>query len=212
MCINEKVSLSTFLICSLSCIYLFKRNNKNDRWVAIMFGYLGSMQLLEYLMWKDQECNGLNQFATDIGFIHNILQPLVSLLIAYYFTDGKLSPYIYILFIIYLTTSLPEIIKMKKSGQCSRPCNDGEVGLSWKYTNTNYPVYVWGIFCLAIIAPLLIMKGNGKVYGGIVMGLYILAHFISINRCPNNQESPPNGSWWCMMAALVPLVAIKINK
>ncbi len=212
MCINENVSLATFTICSLSCIYLFKRNNNNDRWIAVAFAYLGSMQLLEYLMWKDQECKGLNQIATNIGFIHNILQPVISLLIAYYFTGGKIPSYIYIIFVVYLATSLPEIIRMKKSDQCSLPCNDGEVGLSWKYTNTNYPTYVWGVFCLALIAPFLSMKGNGKVYAGIIMGIYILAHLISIKRCPANQGTPPNGSWWCVMAALVPLLAIKINK
>ena len=211
MCINEKVSLAAFAICSLSCIYLFKRNNKNDRWISIIFGYLGSMQLLEYLMWKDQGCTGLNQFATTLGFFHNILQPLISLLIAYYFTGGKIPSYIYIIFIIYLISSLPQIIKMKKKNQCSLPCNNGEVGLSWKYTNTKYQVYVWGIFCLAIIVPFLSMKENGKIYAGSILGIYILAHFISISRCPKNKGSPPNGSWWCMMAAFIPLLAIKIN-
>jgi len=212
MCINEKVSLAAFTICTISCIYLFNRNNKNDRWVSIMFGYLGSMQLLEYLMWKDQGCTGLNQFATNLAFIHNILQPLISLVLAYYFTGGKISSYIYIIFILYLITSLPHIIPAKGKNQCSLPCNDGEVGLSWKYTNTKYPVYVWAIFCLAIIVPFLSMKENGKLYAGSILGIYILADFISISRCPKNKESPPNGSWWCMMAAFIPLLAIKINK
>jgi len=184
----------------------------NDRWISILFAYLGTMQLLEYLMWKDQECNGLNQIATNIGFIHNILQPLISLLIAYYFTGGKLPLYIYIIFILYLTTSLPEIIKVKKENQCSLPCNGGNVGLAWKYTNTNNKYYVWSVFCLALIVPFLSMKRNGKLYGGIIMVAYIIAHLISNVRCPNNQGSPPNGSWWCIMAVLIPLLAIKINK
>ena len=170
------------------------------------------MQLLEYLMWKDQKCKGLNQFATNLGFIHNILQPVMSILLAYYFTKGKIPTYIYFIFFLYLTTSLPQIIKKKKYNQCSLPCNNGEVGLSWEYTNTKYPTYVWGLFCIALFLPFLTMKGNGKVYAYILLGLYIIAHFISINRCPKNKGSPPNGSWWCMMAAFVPLAAIQINK
>ena len=61
MCITKEVSISTFLICTISCIYLYQRNNTNDRWVALLFGYIGIMQFLEYLMWCDQECKGFNQ-------------------------------------------------------------------------------------------------------------------------------------------------------
>ena len=212
MCINEKVSLATFTICSISSLYLFKRNNKNDRWIAICFIYLGLMQFLEYLMWKDQECNGLNQKATDLGFIHNILQPVLSFFVAYYFTGGKLPPYTYLILIIYLTTSLPEIIKVKNKNQCSKPCNEGVDGLSWKYTNTKNGNYVWGIFLLALITPFLSMKDTGKIYAYIILVSFFVARFIAIKRCHNHRGQPPTGSWWCIMAVIVPLLAIKINK
>ena len=74
----------------------------------------------------------------------------MSILVAYYYTNGKLPIYIYGIFIIYLTTSFPWIYKMKKKNQCSLPCKNSNVGLSWDYTNTQYQMYVWGIFCLAI--------------------------------------------------------------
>ena len=75
MCINETVSFGTFTVCTLSCIYLFKRNNMNDRWISILFAYLGTMQLLEYLMWRDQECNGLNQIdLTDLNLVKNFIK------------------------------------------------------------------------------------------------------------------------------------------
>ena len=102
MCINEKVSMTAFITCTTASLYLFYRNNKYDRWVAIFFFYIGLMQLLEYFMWIDQECKGLNQISTDIGFWHNIFQPVASFVIAYIFTMGKVSIYIYISFILYL--------------------------------------------------------------------------------------------------------------
>ena len=212
MCINEQVSIATFSICMITCFFLYKRNNTNDRWISILFAYLGGMQFLEYLMWKDQQCKGLNQIATTIGFLHNILQPLISLIIAYYFTNGKIPKYIYAVFVLYLITSLPKIITQKTDDQCSKPCNGGEIGLSWKYTNTEQPTYVWAVFCLALAVPLLAMNKNGDLYAILIIGTYIIAHFISISRCPNNKNSPPNGSWWCMLAALLPLVALKINQ
>lgn len=210
MCISEKFSLGAFIVCFSACFYLFKRNNKNDRWIAVLFLYLGSMQFLEFLMWRDQKCEGLNQKATNLGFWHNILQPIVSLIIAYYFTGGNIPKWIYIIFIIYMLTSFPKILKSKIPNQCSKPCSNTNIGLEWKYTKTENMGYVWLIFCLALLAPLLAMEG-GKIYGLLILITYIIAHFISVSRCPNSIV-PSNGSWWCLMAAFIPLIAIKLNK
>ena len=211
MCISGEVSISAFVFCSITCVYLYKRNRPNDRWIAIMFGYLGTMQLLEYFMWIDQECSGLNQIATDLGFIHNILQPVISLSVAYYFTSGKIPSYMYLIFILYLFTSLPEIIKVKKVNQCSKPCSEENIGLSWEYTNTKYPTYVWAIFCLALVVPFLSMKINSHIYSLFLIGIYIASHFIAKNRCQGS-IIPSNGSWWCLMAVFGPLIALFINK
>ena len=210
MCVNKEVSIAAFITCTLVCLYLYKRNRPNDRWISIFFIYIGCMQYLEYLMWADQECTGQNQRATAIAFWHNILQPVVSLAIAYYFMDGKLPSWVYIIFLIYVTTSLPKIFDKKKDNQCSKPCNNDQYGLSWEYTNTQNSAYVWFIFCIAIIAPILTMGKNGCIYGVILIGTYILSHFLAVIRCPE-LVIPSNGSWWCIMSALIPLSAIYIN-
>ena len=121
MCVNKEVSITVFIICSCACLYLFKRNRLNDRWIAIFFIYIGCIQYLEYLMWTDQECNGLNQWATDVAFWHNIFQPFLSLVWAYYFTNGKLPIWVYIMFFLYVTTSLPKIYDKRGINQCSKP-------------------------------------------------------------------------------------------
>ena len=210
MCINKEVSISGFIICSVSCFYLYKRNKLNDRWIAILFGYIGTMQFLEYLMWIDQECSGLNQMATNVGFIHNILQPIISLGVAYYFTNGKLPMFVYAGVLLYIFTSLPFIIQAKENNQCSLPCNGTTDGLSWNYSETKYKSYVWFIFLIAVTIPFMGMKKNRYIYIGFIILTYIGAHFISINRCPNRITSP-NGSWWCLMAVFVPLLSIWIN-
>jgi len=130
--------------------------------------------------------------------------------VGYYFTNGKLPIWVYIIFFLYVTTSLPKIYDKKRSNQCSKPCKDDQYGLSWGYTNTENSKYVWIIFCLAITAPVLTMKKNGYIYGGIIIGAYVLSHFIAVTRCPD-RITPPNGSWWCLMAALLPVAAIYIN-
>jgi hypothetical protein len=210
MCVSKEVSLGAFIVCTIMCLYLFKRNKPNDRWVAVFFIYIGCMQYLEYLMWSDQECSGKNQKATEIAFYHNVLQPVVSISVAFYFTNGKLPLYVYGIFILYLLTSLPKIYEKKNPNQCSKPCSKEKDGLSWEYTATENPKYVWGIFCLALLAPLISMKKHGIIYSGLILVTYIIAHFISVSRC-KYRIVPPNGSWWCLMASIVPLTAIYIH-
>ena len=130
-------------------------------------------------MWIDQECKGLNQFATNLGLWHNILQPVVSIAIAYIFTNGKLPWLVYLPFIAYLLISVPRILRAKKPNQCSKPCdNKDSVGLTWEYTNTENKELVWSIFVIALAAPLLTMPKNGRIYSGLVIGTYILSYII----------------------------------
>jgi len=210
MCITKEISLGAFILCSMTCVYLYKRNLPNDKWISIMFGYFGSMQFLEYLMWTDQSCTGLNQLATDIGFWHTILQPMISIVVAYYLTDGNIPVWMYAVLALYLLTSLPLIINSKKTNQCSLPCKPGGNGLSWKYTNTTHSLYVWAIFCISLALPFLQMKHHGHLYAGFIIGTYILSYFLSSKRCPTSL-SPSNGSWWCLMAVFIPLIALKLN-
>ena len=107
MCVNKEVSLISFIFVITVCTYLFKRNNQNDRWIAIVFGYIGLMQLIEFFMWIDQKCKNINIIATKIGFFQNLFQPLISIIIALYFTKKKLnnfhfmylSSFLYIIFV-----------------------------------------------------------------------------------------------------------------
>jgi len=211
MCVTKEVSLIAFLVCISMCIYLYRRNNTNDRWIAYLFIYLGTMQLIEFFIWTDQACSGLNQRATTIGFWHNILQPIVSLAVAYYITNGNIPIYVYLVVGLYIVTSLPRIWEAKKPNQCSLPCSKGSLGLSWNYTNTKNSTYVWAIFCIALAVPLLCMKKDGETYAGLIIATYILSYFVSKSRCPMG-IIPSTGSWWCLMAVLIPALAIMINK
>jgi len=209
MCISAEISITAFVLCSLTCIYLYRRNRINDRWIAIAFLYLGSMQLLEYLMWIDQECSGLNQIATDLGFIHNILQPILSFSLAYLMIN-KIPKWSYIPLILYIIYSLPKIWAAKEKNQCSKPCSEDNIGLSWKYTNTDDSRIVWLLFAIALSVPFFLMKNKGHIYFLLIMIIYFISHFIAKNRC-SGSIIPSNGSWWCLMAVFIPLSAIFIN-
>lgn len=218
MCISKEVSLVAFFTSLATSVYLFQRNNQNDRWAALTFGYIGFMQILEVMMWIDQKCSGLNQKATSLAFWHNVLQPVVSLGVAYYFTKGKISSYLYLILAAYLLYSLPKIYNAKKENQCSLPCKGSTVGLSWPYTYTdNYlsNQIVWIVFAIALASPFLAMKKDKYIYFSLVLITFMMGHFISTKRCPEdelNKSNPTSGSWWCLIGAFAPLVSVYINK
>jgi len=205
MCITKEVSLSVFIICTISCIYLYKRNLLNDRWIAILFAYVGIIQLLEYFIWKDQECAGLNQKATQITFYVVFLQPIISLLVAYIMTNGKIPMWLYILNIIYIIYALPFIYKKLKTNQCTKPCDGSKIGLSWPWLGENNIGAF--IFFLALVSPFLLMKNNGTKYFILNTVMWLLSGMIGSYRCQGIVDIP-SGSLWCLMAFIFPLYKI----
>jgi len=163
-------------------------------------------------MWIDQECSGLNQIATDLGFIHNILQPVISLLVAYLMVK-KVPNWSYLLLLLYLLYSLPKIWISKEENQCSKPCQGSDIGLTWDYTIVENPYLVWIIFALALSCPFLLMKNNGHIYSLFIIGIFMISYFIALHRCKDTIDTnAPTGSLWCLMAVFGPLIAIFINK
>ena len=213
MCVTEEVSISVFTICTIACIYLYKRNNPNDRWIAILFGYIGLIQLLEYFMWKDQECKGLNQTATKISFYFVLLQPIVSFLVAYSMTNGKLPIRLYTITIMYIIYAIPILYSKLEDNQCSKPCGGSEIGLNWQWTDVDIGegsidgTLVWFIFFLAIASPILLMKNGGKLYFALNLITWVLAGIIGSYRC-HGPINIPSGSLWCLMAFFTPLFKI----
>ena len=67
------------------------------------------------------------------------------------------------------------------------------------------------MFAAALVAPFVAIRGDAKlVYGGLVLGLFALATVISHARC-SLQQTPDNGSLWCLLGTLVPVAAIFVN-
>jgi len=74
MCWNAHVSLATFIISSLMCLYLWFRNLHNDRVLSIWIFWISIMQLFEFFMWRDMKNHSL---FSKLALINILLQPLV---------------------------------------------------------------------------------------------------------------------------------------
>ena len=79
---NKEVSLGSFIIISLVCIMLFKRNLPNDRLMAIFIMGYGSMQLFETIIWVGIEYNKpiINKIGTVLASLLLYFHPLIFLL------------------------------------------------------------------------------------------------------------------------------------
>ena len=77
MCWSAAVSLGTYLFSAGAGVasYAFYRKVPN-----LLYMNFVHMQLLEYFMWRDQGCGGVNQAANRLGLTLIVLQPLCSLL------------------------------------------------------------------------------------------------------------------------------------
>ena len=211
MCITKEVSLSVFIICSLSCIYLYQRNLPNDRWVAILYGYIGIIQLLEYFMWKDQNCGLMNDLASRS--VHSILtlQTLSIFVGAYIFNTTTLRKDILIYLICSISIYLVHVSCISyfnnKLKWCTKPNNDNS--LQWAnhkelFLQQNYTTYLYMLTFISI--PLFL---NEKWKGMFILTIGIISYYITKRKYNN---SGTINSRWCYYSALIPPLFIIFDK
>ncbi len=81
MCWNEPVSWASWVLILVGSVILWNRNHTHDRWWAVFIMTFGLMQMIEALMWRDEECKtGLNSIATKLGLVAILMQPLAATL------------------------------------------------------------------------------------------------------------------------------------
>jgi hypothetical protein len=75
MCYSAEVSLGTFAAVTVATLYLWIRNTKTDRGIALLLFIISFMQLLEYYLWINPTCNDTNKLVSGIIPIYLYLQP-----------------------------------------------------------------------------------------------------------------------------------------
>ncbi len=77
MCFSPLASLSTFLIGIIGAILTITLGTSTDKLVGLFFGFVSSMQGIEFLLWENQTCNQMNKIVSVLGMVLNHLQPIV---------------------------------------------------------------------------------------------------------------------------------------
>ena len=152
MCYSKESSLAFFIIgiiTSFSLIQLGDNDFKNYNYtLGIFFIFISLVQLMEYFMWSDVNCNNnLNKIATSIGPLLIYLQPILIFILSNVFITNitNNSSLIIILNILYLTYVLYHYYNfMGENDLCTKVNEKGNLNWEWK-ENFQYMFYFFMI-------------------------------------------------------------------
>ena len=207
MCWNWQVSLITFVVVVAVGAVLVLRPRQvgipkvYDLWVGLLATLIGSMQILEFVMWLDQSCSGANQLASFLGFVLlTYVHPWVSYGLAYYYCFWKrCRDTLWAFFVAWGVATLAWSITRtcvyppEKIFLCSRP-EFGMVHLDWPWDRHLLPDgSVITLYYIFTFTPLLAM-GWGR-------GLFWMAWsaFVGLMAHVAGQGGP--SSMYCWMGA-----------
>ena len=200
MCYSAESSILSFLIGFPACLYLLQSKNNTNKHVGLFLLSVVMMQFLEFLMWIDQKCGILNNFASKMVTIVLLSQILAIVVGGYLFNTVIVSKtilyYVTIFIIALILANLYNNFVYDKRKWCSK--TNKYNNLEWdKYNEIWYIIKI--IYCLIVICyPFLLSiekwKGILVAFTGFITLLY------------TKMSLSPSGSRWCYFAAYVPVI------
>ena len=207
MCFNSQVSLITFIIGSLGSIRLYNLGYKSE---AYFYAWVVFMQLIEYFLWKNQECNNINKNITNAGMFINHLEPIILWLSILYFNENKLPSFVNAYMILYLiltylyTKSLLKNKSKNNKLDCTTVTEESKPHLHWQWNYSKYFSIYYTYFIGALV--LLSLYGLDKGFSNAIV--LLLSFGISFYIYSNRKAV---GAMWCFMAAFVPWILPFVN-
>jgi hypothetical protein len=209
MCFSPFVSLSTFIIGIIGAILCVSLGTSTDKLVGLFFGFVSSMQGIEYVLWNNQECNNMNKLFSFLGMILNHIQPII-LCILILILNTNLSytkkQRIIILTIIYFIIITAYSIQFINDNMCT--IKNKYNHLSWDWNSMKYKeiVYLFYLFMLIFLfyigTPI---KKDGITISMIILISYTISYFIY-------KDKKIIGTLWCLFAAFTPILWVGYKK
>ena len=204
MCFNIESSKFSFIvniICFLILFFIIKTKNNENKIAALLFFYIGLMQLYDWIFWLNQDKNNTNFFFTKLAMITNYFQPIILALIIYIYKK-KLKTYSIYILIVYCILSLSYIIYNFNKINYTLVTDVSKPSLYWEW---NYKKYYEIIYIAHIITLLLLIILNVSFYLNILMSGLI---FLSLLFTKYNYKNSQVGRFWCYYASFSPLLIL----
>lgn len=240
MCFDKTTSLTTFTVSLLCSAYLLYNGittkNKNDIFLGILTILVGFIQLIEYILWNNQECNKTNHYASLAIIVVLFLQGIILNIVYFYLFPHKKYPYkikqniiiffglLYTLFIIY------SISWLNKTQLCSQPSSKSE-RLTWapfKEFNKNkilsmlfsffYFLMAWFIFINCFYSNMDMLTKYPLRYSILLITFIIALIYTCISETTKGERwlsyinvynhSNVFGSMWCFLSVVVGIIGV----
>ena len=207
MCFSPLASLSTFLIGIIGAVLTITLRTPTDKLVGLFFGFVSSMQGIEFALWENQNCNTMNKIITTLGMILNHLQPIVLSILILLLNNNlsTMTKHIIILstiiYAIVITAYSLQFISNDKSDDGCTLKNEYN-HLKWDWNSMKNKTLVYMLFLCMLI--FLFYVGTPDKKSGILLSClslisYLISYFIY-------KDQKVVGSLWCLFASFTPIL------
>ena len=167
-------------------------------------GFVALMQGIEYILWKNQECNRSNKLVSIVGMWLNHLQPLVlGALILGLSPRSTYTTWIQWIMVLYTAIIVPYSLQFqdKANLQCTTQ-KPGDPHLIWNWSNMSYSTAVYTLFLITM--SLIAILGMPTLTQGIVFAsIAVITLFLSGVFF---YKRPVVGAMWCFFAVFLPAI------
>lgn len=194
MCWSATASIVAFIVGTiLTWVVAFVMKCRLFYLIAIMWQWVLLMQLFEFILWKNPECNSTNEIATMGAYIANVLQPVICFILFMLYNDSNIPSRVvasilivsYIIFLLITNKGYKCVTKTKTCSHLSYPWWNEYKGLFY-------------VFILCSIVLLLIRPISLSIF----MVLFLIVS-ISLSA---RYYSCGIASMWCFFAIIAPIL------
>jgi hypothetical protein len=201
MCFSAEVSFTTFLLGITGSALLVNLGRADDKILGFFLGFVSLMQGLEYLIWKNQKRDAVNQQLTITAMILNHLQPIVlGVLVLFFNPKTGYRPIILGILAIYAVLITLYSLQFFKD-----PANlytiKGEKHLEWNWNGLPYFNEMYAVFLLTLC-----IVGMGIPYQWFPFSFVVYACVSYLTSWHIYRSEKVVGGLWCFWTSLLPFL------
>ena len=198
MCFSFEASIVSFLIGSLTSIWIIFLGRPFDKIVGGYWLYVCLMQGIEAILWKHQTCDDLHKTVSFIGYLLNVSQPVTLAVLSFTFSKYARPIPLAIISILYMLYGLTYFFRLHTDTYyCTAP-RKGDPHLLWNWTVNNEYLYDWTAYALAMYG--IAYFGMTGLQAFLFLATFNTLLFWSFIFYPRQSIA----SIWCFFAALCP--------
>lgn len=200
MCFNAEVSITTYIISLVFSVYILTRKGAtaSEKTIAVFCICFCQMQLLEFFLWINQECNLYNHITTILVEFFLILQPISIILAGIMYKSFKISQkFLRCALVLY---ALPLVMNVYFiTHTTSVKCSIADVSGHLNWDIIEIPAY-HVIYTIGIMLPWIFLKQQNL---SLLMCVFVWGTYLFSRLNFKEWES-----MWCFIATIIPMIIV----